>query len=475
MSSTIDESGQNDQIDDAPLRIAARDAANIYFDSERAPSNIVDVYVFSPPVRPLDTASAVDWLVIRMESVTFARRRLHRTWFDIDYPAWVVDDTVALADRIAVIQNRTWQSTKSIIADQLGSTMDLTEPPWNITVITGVTGFDDDTPDGATVVVMRIHHSVGDGVATAAIGSRLFGACDDTLRPIGKLNRLPGRARLALCAPIRAAQFGSAIVLGALKSRQVHANLADNAAITPSERPAQTRLCGPLRGEPAIGLVHFRLDDVRRACGPVPATVNDVMLEVVSAGLTSLLNELGDRPDGTLTAMMPIAVQDLSGSANRFALDAVDLCTGETNPRTRLAKIHEQTDAAKARQHHPLLAGQRAVTKLIPAFVTRMSGDKVRRQQAAQAAPGKPVTMISNVPSKADGAAFCGAPIIDRFGVLTISDGARIAHFVSSVGPVVSLAFSVDSAMVADCGRYEELLREAFDSLLAAAKVRTAG
>lgn len=464
----IDGFGARGQLDTAPLRLAARDAANIYFETERAPANIVDAYVFNPLAGPLDPDAVIEWLRARLESVPIVRRRLHRTWADLDYPAWVVDETPDFRAHITVVAGEDWTGTKAIIAERIGSTMDLTRPPWDITVVTGVDRIGDGVPDGATVAVLRFHHSIGDAVATAAIGRKLFGASvEEEVRSVGRTTSLPGLLGVALRTSVRLVEYAGALGSAAFSGRRIRgAEERGDLAATASEPPA-TRFNSRMQGVPAIGLVHFDLAVVRAVSTAAGVTVNDVMLSVVAGGLTDLLVELGERPNGSLVASMPIAVNDKVITANRFALGMVDLCTDVVDPAVRLGQIHDQTSAEKARHAHPLLERKRAIAESIPAFVTRLASDAARRQGAAPSHDVSATTMISNVPGKAEGAKFMGAEIVDRFGVLTLSDGAALAHFISSVGPTVSLAFSADSELLPSCGRYEELLRGAFDSILA--------
>lgn len=448
-----------------PFRLAARDAANFYFETDHSPANIVDVYVFEPPQNSIDNAAVVEWLTPRLSRLPIAHCELRRTWADIDYPTWVADDTVDVSNHMTVRNDASWTDTKAIIAGLVSSPMDLSRPPWDATVVTDVDGIGDGIPEGATVVVLRFHHSIGDAVATAGIGRVLFGASPDAVRHVGKDTRLRGIAHQVLRAPIRLAQFAYAIGAGAIVGRQIARAVDRGDIIAPGVSAPETRFDRQLRGRATLGLVHFDLGRMRSVGAAASATVNDVALAVISGALADLLGELGETPEGSLGATIPIAVRDSVVTANRFALGSIVLHTNVPDPGKRLRMIHAQTVAEKARHAHPLIERKRAIAEWIPAFVQRIIGALARRHGPTRTSNSFGNTMVSNVPGNAVGATFMGAGIVDRFGVLAIGDGSGLTHFISSVGSTVSVSFTVDSAAMPDTDRYEELLRAAFASL----------
>ena len=57
--------------------------------------------------------------------------------------------------------------------------MDLTRPPWELHFFTGVDGLDD-LPGRLTAVVLKAHHSAGDGLAVLELAQDIF---SESLRP----------------------------------------------------------------------------------------------------------------------------------------------------------------------------------------------------------------------------------------------------------------------------------------------------
>ncbi|WP_277835707.1 wax ester/triacylglycerol synthase domain-containing protein [Speluncibacter jeojiensis] len=449
-----------------PLRLAARDAANIYLETDASPANIIDVYVFAPAV--VEHAAVVEWLSERVAVLPIARRRLQRAAADIDYPAWVTDDTVDMRDQITVEAVADWCDARARIGSLVGTPMDLTRPPWDATVMTGVRGIGDGIPDGATVVVLRFHHSVGDAVATAAFGRAVFTGNVEGLRASGQQTEMAGAVRLAFRLPCRAAQFARSIGRAMIVARRSARAVARGEFATPPATSPPSIFNRPLQGSPTVGLVHFDLTEVRDIGRMAGGTVNDAILTVVGGALAELLDELGNPVDGSLGALMPIAMNDAVQNANRFALGSVVLHSDERDPVERLRRVQTSTASEKARQSHPALEQQRSLAQLVPAFITRRTGDRLRRRTEPVAKPGFGNTMVSNVPGGVSDGEFMGARIVDRFGVLTICHGEALTHFVSSAGDRISLSFTVDSAIMPTLGRYEGLLRSTFARLAAA-------
>ncbi|MFD4294083.1 wax ester/triacylglycerol synthase domain-containing protein [Rhodococcus sp. NPDC058532] len=457
------------------IPLAPRDAANVYGESDRGPATIVDVYVFDGVTREVTGDSVADWIAGRLTCSPILTARLHRMFGELDYPAWITDEDFDVRDHVTVVPGDTeWGSAKWIIAGRVNARMDLTRPPWDITVLPNVSGIGGGFPDTATVVVLRFHHSVGDAVATAAIARRLFDGSRTSAVAMQPVPRPTGAAAAVLRVPARLVRFGGALVTGARAARAVDLAAARGELVKPQGRWPRTRFNRRLAGVPGVAVQFFDLADLAAIRSTVAgATVNDVMLTVIGGAMGAYLDEAGEKPGRSLAAKMPIATDDDTDTANKFALGSVDLHTDVPDATERLRKVAATTRAEKDRQNHAAVAAQRTVSERIPAFVTRFVGARA----AAGATPPEVVstgnTLISNVPSRAAGATFEGKRIIGSFGVLTLSDGDGLAHFVSSVGDRVSLSVTVDSAAMPDLGRYEDLLTAEFDKLATAASPRS--
>ncbi|EME19594.1 wax ester/triacylglycerol synthase domain-containing protein [Rhodococcus triatomae] len=442
------------------IELAPRDAANIYLESDRAPANIVTTAIVDAADLRVDEDAAVTWMTERLECSPIFRRKLRRTWGDITYPSWVEDPDLTVADHVTVTRASDRAGADAVISRLLESRMDLTRPPWDLTVIDGVRGLGDGLPDTAAILAFRFHHSIGDGVVTAATYRRML-----TATPEPAAEPVSPRAHSAIRGALRVPE-DFARYLGALLRAPRLARAAARVDVSRAATPVMTRFNKRIEGHPALGLTHFDLDEIRDIRRSVPgATVNDVLLTVIAGALGRLLSDLDEPADRPLSAAMPIAVDDLADTENSFALGNVDLHVNESDPVARLRLVHAAASTEKRRQAHPVMVRLRALPTSIPAYVTRIAGARARKANAPHAGP---VTMVSNVPSRLQDATFLGVPVADRVSYLTIADGATLAHFVSSVGNRVSLTVTVDSAVLPEPAAYERLLRQSYAELLEA-------
>lgn len=454
------------------IPLAPRDAANIYGESDRGPATIVDAYVFDGAARGMSEAEVREWVADRLRCSPILTASLRRVPGDLEYPSWVTDDTFDVDDHVRVhAADMDWTQARWIVAGLVHARMDLAAPPWDVTVLSSVSGIGQGIPDGATVVVLRFHHSIGDAVATAALAGRMFAGDEAPTVPVPAAAEavvpavVPAVVSALLRVPVSLARFGRALLAGVRSSRQV-AGAVERGEIEPARSWPNTRFNDRLGGIPGVTVLWFDLADLDGVRSTVDgATVNDAMLTIVGGAMATYLTEAGERPDGSLGAKMPIAVQDDTDSANKFALGSVALHTDVDDPHDRLRLVRESTRAEKQRQRHTAVARQRGLSTGIPAFVTRFVGAQAGSAEGNTETISSGNTLISNVPSMAAGAHFGQAPIVAEFSALTLGDGDCLAHFVSSVEGRVSLTVTADSAALPDLDHYAELLRAQFTSL----------
>jgi diacylglycerol O-acyltransferase len=109
------------------------------------------------------------------------------------------------------------------------------------------------------------------------------------------------------------------------------------------------------------------------------ASVNDVLLYAVDAGLHRYLKENGDDVSSALVCAMPISVrgEDSSGGGNQAGLLAVDLGMPNEAPLDRLARIVASTARAKSNiKHLPngILVGYGLATLGAPLLLEQLPG-----------------------------------------------------------------------------------------------------
>ncbi|TQF73912.1 DUF1298 domain-containing protein [Rhodococcus spelaei] len=467
-------------------RLAPQDAEYFYNESERHRSNIVAVYLFDATgaVGDLDRSAATAWMRDRLDQARMFTHRIRRIPLDLDLPHWELDSHLDLHRHVSAepIDGPGWEAVQRRISRIAGTAIDLTRPPWELHVITGITGVDD-SPDRMTAVVLKFHHSAGDGIATRDLGLRLFGPAPDRLPPTPAQapNQLVELAWAAMMLPLRLVRFGR----GLHTTQEADHRTRELSAIGEIVEPLPTRpMC---RFNSAIGtdltFDHVRMprDAIDAVRAAVPgATVNDVLLAAVSGALRAYLAGVDETPTGSLAAMVPMSLRgtgsgaggDTDGPrATHLALLSVDLHTDATHPLARLHAIVASAQAEKARHRneHVRKSSQRIETT--PAWLLRLTGLARRFQPHTGETVALHNTMVSNVPWVGTGLTFIGAPVVRSFGVLGVVDGSGLRHLIVTSEPsAVDLTFSTDTAMMADTQEYKRLLRASLDELVVAVR-----
>lgn len=456
-------------------QLTPRDAAFVYDETERHPSNIVAVYVFDAPgSEPVDTTTVLRWAGARLGFAPLFQRRLHRVPLNLDLPYWVPDPTLELSEHVVLEPPRAdWDTVRSRLAEMAMARMDLTRPPWQIQVfdhVRAVPGM----PGDVTVIALKFHHSAGDGVATRELELRLFGGQEAPAAPVDSRWSISAvTSRAAVLFPYHLGRF----LLGLSRTRA--ANAAARSRIEAGllheplpVRPA-TRFNRAIGSTVVIEQVFLPLSEVTalraRCAGRV--TVNDVMLTVVSGALAAYLAEQGEAPPSALAAMVPMSMRGIAqwNSANQLCQMTVDLHTGHRDPRERLSAISESVRRERQRHSDPAVLRHAARVDTAPAWLLRLAG-WARAHRSFTELTSVPLsnTTISNVPPLGAGLTFLGAPLRRAFGVLPPMDGDGLRHLISSQGGELVLTVSVDPAMMPDPDRYRELLLESLRELVAA-------
>jgi diacylglycerol O-acyltransferase / wax synthase len=263
---------------------------------------------------------------------------------------------------------------------------------------------------GRTALAWRIHHAVADGQTAMAWMRHVL--LDDG-----------GEAEPA---PARAAGGRRRMRLRALRRE-----LGRRAERSPLDRPA-----GPRR---AIELTSAPLDEVRAIAHALPerATVNDVVLAAVGAGLRRWLDAVGARAE-TLRVKVPVSLHQAAGdAANRDSFMVVDLPLAEPDPVARLSAIAAETRVRKE---------ERDADSVDALFhdVGRLSRSLERQAEHWARSPRVFALNVSNVPGPAGELAVLGAPVEELYSVAEIANRHALRVAVVSAGGRLGFGLCAD-------------------------------
>ncbi|WP_278264414.1 wax ester/triacylglycerol synthase domain-containing protein [Nocardia sp. AG03] len=468
----------------AELRVGAeqlrpRDAVFVYDETDRHLSSIVAVYFADASAgTPPNRDALLDWARARLGHAELFHRRLRRVPLDLDLPYWVPDPTMTVREHVRLTTDvRTWAQARARIAEITSARMDLTRPPWEIQVMDRVDGVPA-MPGPTTIIVLKFHHSVGDGVATRALEQRLFGGEPAPAPRLDEPSTLTTVARTVAALGTQPVRF----VTGLRRHRAAAAELASAVASGDVDEPLAvrpaTRFNRDIRSPLTFHLVPLPMAAVlaAKAAAPQRVTINDLMLTTVAGALADYLAEHDETPDGSLAAMVPMSMRGVADwdSRNRLTQMIVDLHTDIADPVDRLVAIRRSANRAKRRTADATVLRADRLVETAPALLLRAAG-WARAQRHFDGTATVPMcnTTISNVPPVSDTLSFLGLPVVRAVGALPILDGDGLRHLITAQGAEIVLTFTTSTAMMPDPEHYGELLLRSFHTL-AAALTRTA-
>ncbi len=348
--------------------LTAEDAALLYAEAPGTQLQIGALCFFeAAPLRDrrgrLRQEALSSHVAARLGSLPRFRQRVAPVLGDAAAPMWVDDtnfDIERHAKTVELPSPGGAGALREFMDRLLSEPMDLAHPLWDIHVVEGVESSTACGPDAETVaVVVRAHHVMADGIALHAAATLLL----DSVPRTPQLRRddwspepTPGAFNLTARALVERTQRQAGFAIGLGRS------LADPRRIRPNARLA-ARLLGSVSGglpEPAPKLPVTGAIDVHRAFAwdSIPmqdivaikhacdATVNDVVLAIVTAALRSHLEAIGsfDPGDREPVALIPIGSPDSSAAAlhNRFSVTSVALPVGVDDPLERVRMIHSR-------------------------------------------------------------------------------------------------------------------------------------
>lgn len=269
--------------------------------------------------------------------------------------------------------------------------------------------------EGGSAMVVRIHHSIADGIALVGVVLSLTDESADA--PAQDPPPPPGDDGDEFDEPSRglletlAETLGSAVHAGSdLGSKAMSlaqdpdrlqtygqygvglvAELAKLLAMPPD---SPTSLKGHTSTVKRVAWAEpMPLDEVKALGKALGCSVNDVLLSAVAGALRAYLQQKGESVDGVeVRAMVPVnlrSARDEGTLGNRFGLVTLSLPIWEANPFARLFLVRERMNDLKHSFQPPLTLGILAVVGLAPKLV---------QQQFLDMLAAKASAVMTNVP-----------------------------------------------------------------------------
>ncbi|BBH17439.1 diacylglycerol O-acyltransferase [Nocardioides baekrokdamisoli] len=326
---------------------------------------------------------------------------------------------------------------EQLIGEIASVPLDRSVPLWEIHLCEGLA-------TGETAVVCKLHHALADGIAANALLANVMDLSSSEIRravftDTEEGQDLPDRGFLMRGAVRDAARQAPSLLglvrrtvaalFGVVKLRRSSTSKVP----MPIKDAPRVSFNGPLtarRSFATVSLPLASLKDVRSAhAADCEATLNDVVLAVISGALRRWLEHQGEHPRASLTAGVPVGLDPRDSDPRLFGNNVSNmfttLATDIDDPVERLRTIAETTRAAKAISAQlgssfgdwsqfampgPFAAFMRAYTRL----------------RGARLHPAPFSVIASNVPGPRERVKVGGAMFSDVFSVGPLIEGVGL-------------------------------------------------
>jgi diacylglycerol O-acyltransferase len=404
-------------------RMTGLDASFLYMESPRLPMHTLKLAVLDVADVPggYQFKRVLDLLGGHMHLLPAMRRRIVAVPLGLHHPLWIDDPAFRVEDHVSrarLPDGAGEAELDALLAEIAEQPLPRDRPLWQLWAAEGMTD-----ADGRPLVafIAKVHHALGDGLATAEMLRRAMIDVSPLPEPPPAPVHLPGPAALARKAlgehlrqlaglpPLIAAS-----VRGGLRARRLARGEVRPPRLFSGPRTLFNRTITARRDYTRLELPLAEFKRIKRtfAC-----TVNDVVLAVVAGALRRYLQAHGEPCDFPLIASVPSSTGGTHPAGNHVSSLYSALRADIADPVERLRQTKLATDAAK-RKHAALgedmLARWLEFTRLAPhAWLWRRLLPRLRRP---------PVHLVvSNVPGPR---------------VPLEIDGARLVRL-ASVGPLL--------------------------------------
>lgn len=430
------------------------------------------VTLFEGP--PPDFDDFRDMIRGRLQMVPRFRQKLATVPFGLGRPVWV-DDTHFNLDyhvrHTALPSPGDEAKLKRLAARIMSQQLDRSKPLWEIWFAEGLA-------DGRFALISKTHHCLVDGVSGA-----------DIMSVVLDLEREPQQQSEAEPWRPEPEPSGDQLMLEALKERLSSpaevVRTVQSAVMDPAKLPNRvfeavkalgafvggataaptSSLNRPIGPHRRFDTVLVDLDEVKNIKNTLGATVNDVVVAVVTGGLRHMLRGRGEKVDDVeLRAMIPVSVRadaDRGNLGNQVASMWAALPVYEGDPIERVRIVSEHLRDLKASGQ---AVGAKILTSLgefAPPTILAQASRLVARQRAFN-------LVVTNVPGPQIPLFTLGRQMEEVYPVLPLTDNTTVGVALLSYNGTIGFGVLGDYDAAPDVGVLAEGIEKSLAELQAA-------
>jgi len=462
------------------------DGAFLHLESAEMPMHVGSTHLFElPPGYQGNWYEDVKaHIASRMHLAPVFTRKLAMMPFDLANPVWIDDDDIDLDYHMRYVvlpKPGTREQMEQLVARLHSSLLDRSRPLWEFYVIDGL-------QSGHMGFYGKVHHAAIDGQAGVMLGQTLFDLTAEPRKVKPPRARRGHRYQLGVAELLTAGienQLNQVVTLGkllpglaksllAMVNDAVQSRKAGAAKVAKGDKKSSllkfappSPFNHPITNQRAFTGVTLSLDETKRVGKALGASINDMVLWLVSTSLHGYLKDSRELPDKSLVAGVPISLREQGDTSmnNQVAGTLVDLGTQLADPMKRLATIMAGTAAMKKQMgtfsgvvptDFPSLGSPWLLSGLASLYGRSRLADRLRFANVT----------VSNVPGAPVPVYLAGGKMLDYFPVSIVVHGVALNVTVQSYMGQLCFGLIACRRAVPDVADLAQHLRLAFEAML---------
>ena len=460
-------------------RLSWGDTVFLHLEREGMPLNVASVSVLEGEI-PFE--DCLQFIESKLPLLPRYLKRVVAPPLNIGLPSWEYDPSFDIRNHVREVNLKHGTDTelKALAGKLFSNVMDRRHPLWDITFVHGLKG-------KRTGLIFRLHHCLADGIAGVGIMNVLLDANPETPRLPRKKFKLPAPpppdAIKSLMDGVVTSysDFVRQILSGWTDLLDMAERVAANGGNLATDEFSQLlpeitafterlRFNVLYRGPQKFAWAEVPLRQVKAMRQLCKASVNDVVLALVTATIRRYLQLHGDPVKGRLLRMMvPVNLRgsDSSGElGNRITIVPVTVPLDIRNPRRLLAAVHKRTEFLKRSHAAELVSLTGGLIGMFPSAMQALVGPMVSQ------VPFTPFNMVcTNVPGPQYPLYLLGHKMLRWYPYVPVGGEMAVNCAVLSYDGTIFFGFSGDVHAAPDLRRLEDFLKLSFAELGEAAGI----
>ena len=461
-------------------RLSWGDTVFLHLEREGMPLNVASVSILEGNIPFEDCLQLIE---SKLPAFPRYMKRVVAPPLNIGLPSWEYDPDFDIRNHVreVTLKHGTDTELKALAGKMFGTVMDRRHPLWDITMVRGLKG-------NCSGLILRLHHCLADGIAGVGLVSNLLDANPEAA-PLPKK-----KVRLVVPKPPDAisslmdgvvnsyADFVKRILSGWTDLLNMAERVAANGGNVATDEFSQLlpeitafterlRFNVLYRGPQKFAWADLPLAEIKAIRQICNASVNDVILALVTATIRRYLELHGDRVKGRLLRMMvPVNLRGSESTGelgNRITIVPVTVPLDIRNPRKLLAAVHKRTEFLKRSHAAELVSLTGGLIGMFPTALQALAGPMVSQ------VPFTPFNLVcTNVPGPQYPLYLLGHKMLRWYPYVPVGGEMAVNCAILSYNGTAYFGFSGDVHAAPDLRRLEEFLKVSFAELREAAGLK---